>query len=548
MKKLFLCEKPNQAKTLAQHIGANRYSDGAWQGNGVVVVAAQGHLMELAMIDEYIGKGKWKIKDLPVLPPEWVMQVKNDERTKEIFNTIGRFLKQADHVVLATDPDEEGELIGRDLLNAHNYLGNVSRLWVSALNVDGLGAAMSNMQPLSATDSYYRSANIRRKLDWLLGMNLSRAFSVKFGKTTHIGRIKTRLLAELVRREREISQFKPATYHQVTANMMGDAVEFHYFSGRAPVLLGQGTLDAMLDLKGASGTITSIIEDSIEIAPPLPYSLSALLADAALSGIGLSNGYSAAQDLYEAGAISYPRSSSTKLPGEGNAVFAAHSAICVTGILPEGATDSMDGIYKLVQQNIQMQAMGAAMIDRRTVLVDVEGHIFKLHEQSLAKAGFTNLVQPWHPDYEKYRSMKKGSPKRIYRKGAEEIVTGVQVKRLETVAPAPFTEASMLKMMLIDGIGTEATRVSSINSLMRDGMATASEPSNANGSVILHVTEWAQGVSAKLPASMMGNEMAKLVTSAQDAARRGDGNLDSYLLDAIKWMLKVMPESEVVAA
>jgi DNA topoisomerase IA len=207
----------------------------------------------------------------------------------------------------------------------------------------------------------------------------------------------------------------------------------------------------------------------------------------------------------------------------------------------------MAGIYKLVQQNIQMQAMGAATINRRTVLVDVGGHMFKLHEQSLVKAGFTSLDQSWHPEYEKYRSMKKGGPQRLYMKGAEQIVTDVQVKKLETVAPTSFTEASMLKMMLINGIGTEATRVSSINSLVRDGVALASAPSNANGSVILRVTEWAQGIAAKLPTSLMGNEMTGLVTSAQDAARCGDGNPDRHLLEVIKWMLKVMPESEAVA-
>jgi DNA topoisomerase IA len=199
--------------------------------------------------------------------------------------------------------------------------------------------------------------------------------------------------------------------------------------------------------------------DNVEVAPPLPYSLSALLVNAALSGIGLSDGYSAAQALYLAGTISYPRSGSTELPGEGNEEFAAHSAIHTTGVLPDGTTSDTVGIYNLVQQNIQMQVLGTTMINRRTELVDVEGYMFKLHEQSLVKEGFTNLVQPWHPDFDMYQSLKKAAKREVYKKGAELIVMGMDVKKLETVVPLHFTEASMLKLMLENGIGTDATRV-----------------------------------------------------------------------------------------
>ncbi len=544
---VFLCEKPAQAKTLAQHIGATRFVEGAWQGNGAAVVAAQGHLLGLAPIDEYVGKGKWKLDDLPVLPQSWVLQVKEDERSKELFAAIGRFLAQADQVILATDPDDEGELLGRDLLNAHGYKGKVSRLWVSALNSDGLSDGLSNLLPLSATDGFYRAANVRRKLDWMFGMNLSRAFSVVLGKTTHVGRIKTKLLTELVQRERQIAAFKPNPYHSVTAKMLGGAEEYHFFSGSAPTLLDQDALDDMLNLKGASGTLTSVIEDNVEVAPPLPYSLSALLADAALSGIGLSDGYSATQALYLAGAISYPRSGSTSMPGTNSGDFAAHSAIHVTGDLPAGATEAMTSIYNLVKQNLQMQSMRAATINRRTVVVDVEGKLFKLHEQTLMKEGFTGLIQPWHPDFAKYRSMvKKGAIRKLYKKGSEMIVTGMEVKRLETIAPAPFNEASMLKMMLENGIGTEATRVSSINSLLRDGVATSGVA--GRGPVVLRPTDWAQDVVANLPSSVLGNNMTGMVKAAQEAARHSGGNLDSHLLEANKWMVGVIPESESVAS
>lgn len=546
MNQLFLCEKPSQAKALALHIGADSYVDGVWHGQNVTVVTAQGHLLELATLDQYVGKGKWRIEDLPVLPQEWVLQVKNNELAQERFKTIGHYLKNADHVVIATDPDDEGELIGRDILHAHNYQGKTSRLWASALNTDGLRAALGNLLPLEATDGYFRAASLRRKLDWMFGMNLSRAFSVKLGRTTHVGRIKTRLLAELVKRDREIAEFKPAAYHEIVAKTKIGA-ELRYVSGTA-ALLGKEVLSGLAGLAGSMGVVTSVLEDSIEVAPPLPYSLSALLSDAAVLGVSLSSGYAATQSLYEAGAISYPRSGSTALPSEGSDAFASHSAIVVTGALPAYASSEMVEIFNLVQNNLQMQALGAATVNRRSVLVDIGGNAFKLQEQWVVpgKDGFVRAMQSDNPLYRRYQGLN-GRPQETYRKGEKLAVSDVKVKRLETAAPAPYNEASMLKMMAVNGIGTEATRVSSINSLVKDSVAVASAQTDEHGGalhgpIVLRSTDWAQGLTSKLPASIMGGEMTSLVKAGQDAARRGDVNLDRHLLAATKWMLWVMPE------
>ena len=547
MSQLFLCEKPSQAKTLAQLVGADSYVDGVWHGHNLTVVAAQGHLMGLATLDEYIGKGKWTIEGLPVLPQEWVLQVKADERSQALFKKIGHYLKVADHVVIATDPDDEGELIARDILNAHNYTGKISRLWASALNPDALRAALSNLLPLSATDGYYRAASLRRKLDWLFGMNLSRAFSVKFNRTTHVGRIKTRLLAELVKRDRMIADFKPAAFHDVVATIGG--AELQYVTGMAvPALLDGDVLSLLTGLAGATGVVTSVMEDSIEVAPPLPYTLSALLSDAAALGVSLASGYAAAQSLYEEGAISYPRSGSTALPSAENESFAVHSAIVVTGALPANATNEMVEIFNLVQHNLQMQVSGAATVKRHTALVDVGGSVFKLQEQWAVpgKEGFVLAMPPDHPLYRRYQALIY-SPQQKYRKGTKLVVSNVEVKHLETTAPAPYNEASMLKMMSVNGIGTEATRVSSINSLVKDEVAVTSAQTDKHGVVlrapiVLRSTGWAQDLASKLPASVLGDDMTSLIKSAQDSARREDMNLDRHLLAALKWILVVMPE------
>jgi len=162
MNTLYLCEKPAQAKVLAKHLGITRFSGGVWRGDEVAVVAARGHLIELSLMEQYIGAKNWSLDDLPVLPQGWALKVKEDQRSTELFNLIGELFNEASHLVIATDPDEEGELIARDLAYWHDFTGVVSRLWLSALDSDGLTNALNNLQPMGAMDRYYLSGDIRR--------------------------------------------------------------------------------------------------------------------------------------------------------------------------------------------------------------------------------------------------------------------------------------------------------------------------------------------------------------------------------------------------
>lgn len=532
---------------LAKHIGATSRANGAWYGRGNAVVAAQGHLLELATADDYIGNGKWKIEDLPILPNKWDLRVKNDKRAQESFEAIGILLKQAEHVILATDPDDEGELIGRDILDAHEYKGKVSRLWVSALNTEGLRLALANLQPLSATNGNYHAASIRRKLDWLYGINLSRAFSVAFKKPTHIGRIKSQLLHALVQRDREIETFKPVTYHSVCAKTTdGDLLQ--YVSGSdAPALLGTNVIAKLQSLAGAKGVVSSTIEDHIEVAPPRPYSFSALLFDAATVGICLADGVTATQALYEAGAISYPRTGSRSLPSPDNKGFAAHSCIVLTGALPGNATDYMARIFNLVRQNLKMHSSGAVTIGRRTELVDVGGNGFKLQQQWIepGKEGFVGALESNHPLYDKYKRISRRPPK-ARKQGAKLTVSDVQANKLVTVEPEPFDEASMLRWMSGQGIGTEATRAGAINSLESNGMAVVITQTDDFGKelrapLVLKSTGWAKFLVRSLPPAILGSDMSMRVKAAQDAAKRGESDTDHHLLDATKWLLRVIP-------
>lgn len=500
---VYLCEKPSQARTLAKHLGADTYAGSAWHTPDIIVVAALGHMINLVSADEYLGAGQWNIADLPIMPNQWVWAVSSDPKVRSQFDAIGTYLKQATHVILATDPDDEGEVIGREILAAHGYKGRVSRLWVSALNANGLQTALSNLLPLSATESNYRAGRIRRMMDWLFGSNLSRAYSVNLGKTARIGRVKTKLLSELVMRERTIASFKAVETKVITGKFLGVPVELHAI-GRD---FTNNELDQFSSAREIDGVVASYELVSHDVVPPLPYSLTTLLADAADSGISLQQGYAATQSLYEAGAISYPRTNSKTLPGQSNNGFAAHSAIHVTGNIPADAGADVIAIYNLVNQNIQMQYAVNTQANHHNVVIDFDGNRF----------GFEFFSQ-------NISELSSGDEIRIQ---------DIEVRTVQTSNTTRFTEGSLLRWMDELGIGTDATRVESIGSLVRDGVAIMKDgvfyPSNAG-----------IGMINALGQDICGNCMTDLMSDAIENARHGK-NTDTNLLNAIKWIVKVMP-------
>ncbi len=368
---LYLCEKPSQARTLAKHVGAGTYEDGVYTGRGNVVLNAYGHLLNLSMPEEYSSgydQGPWCLEKLPILPEKWEWKVK--ENHLQHYHKIGQWLDRVKTVVIATDPDEEGEVIGRQILYELGFKGKILRLWASALDPDSLKFALKNLLPLSATDAVYRAGCVRRKLDWLYGINLSRAFSLRLGKPTGIGRVKTRLLTELVNREMEITHFTPTDFYTTQALFQDVVLEWQTTSPcpDTPRLSSAENVTAICIAASQTQEL---------LPPPLPLTLSALLANAADMGIDLTCAYAAVQNLYEAGAISYPRTSSTEMPNVGAQGFAAHHAIINTmESCPERLSEDAQKIFRMVNFNCLMQIIGEATLNVRKLVFEIGGEIF----------------------------------------------------------------------------------------------------------------------------------------------------------------------------
>jgi len=326
--KLFLCEKPSQAREIAPHLGVVKRGDGCITGNDTVVTWAIGHLVELAKPEHYEPALKsWDIDLLPVLLRTWVLVPQ--DRTKDQYRTVVRLLKQADEVVIATDADREGEVIARELMQMAKYTGKVSRLWLSAFDDASIRKALGKLLPGGRTLPMYFSGMGRSHADWLAGMNLTMALTKAFGTggkegTLHCGRVQTPVLALIVRRERAIACFRPVTHYQLSSvfELGGQPVSMTWLPNES--LLdkdGLATDRARVEVvakkvSGRTGCVESVETVEERELAPLPYSLGSLQREAsARFGMKAKAVLDAAQALYEKHkATTYPRTDCEYLP------------------------------------------------------------------------------------------------------------------------------------------------------------------------------------------------------------------------------------------
>lgn len=327
--RLFLCEKPSQGKDIARVVGANQRGNGCYKGSAVAVTWCIGHLVEAAPPEAYDERFKrWSIDDLPIIPTTWRVEVKKD--TAAQFKIVKQMLSQSQELVIATDADREGEMIARELLERCRYKGTVFRLWLSALNEASIQKALACLRPAGETLPLYHSALARARADWLIGMNMSRLFTL-LGRRSgldgvlSVGRVQTPTLRLVVDRDREIERFVPTPFWSIEVQL---CLAGKIFSAqwKAP----DGAVDSsgrcirqavalatIQDLEKAQySTVLSVETDRVREAPPLPFDLSTLQQICSRRfGFGVQETLNIAQSLYETHkAITYPRSDSGYLP------------------------------------------------------------------------------------------------------------------------------------------------------------------------------------------------------------------------------------------
>lgn len=495
--KLFLCEKPSQGNDIAKVIGARERGAGFMKGNDVVVTWCIGHLLETATPEAYDeAYKKWSIEHLPIVPTRWKMIVKPKVSTQ--FNTVKKLLSQASELVIATDADREGEMIARELVDFCGYKGPISRLWLSALNEASIRKALAELKPGTATISMYYSALTRSRSDWLIGMNLSRLFTLLgrqsgYDGVLSVGRVQTPTLNLVVKRDREIANFVSKPYWSINAVLNSQGANFNTQwqppedivdeAGRCIQL--QAAQAALANLKQAgTAQVNSVTTERMKESQPLLFDLGTL-QQACSSRFGLSaqETLDTAQALYETHkATSYPRtdcgylpeSMLSEVPAVLQAVAKSDPSIRETinkldssirsralndkkisahhGIIPtleptniKAMSEKELAVYKLIRSYYLAQFLPVHEYDRTVVELSCGNHQLKATGKQVVVYGWHSVVKADKEPEEGAENKSQVLPQ--LSQGMQCQIKGVELKELKTMPPKPYTEGELIKAM-----------------------------------------------------------------------------------------------------
>ncbi|MBP5136154.1 MAG: DNA topoisomerase III, partial [Paludibacteraceae bacterium] len=211
-----IAEKPSVAQEIAMVLGAKQRKDGYFEGNGYQVTWTFGHLCTLKEPNDYAQEWKqWRIETLPMIPPRFGIKLISNKGVEHQFQTIEKLFKAADSIVNCGDAGQEGELIQRWVMQKAGIKCPVSRLWISSLTEDAIREGFNSLRPASDFKNLYEAGLCRAIGDWLLGMNATRLYTLRFAQQRQIlsiGRVQTPTLAIIVNRQKEIENFKPEQY------------------------------------------------------------------------------------------------------------------------------------------------------------------------------------------------------------------------------------------------------------------------------------------------------------------------------------------------
>nr|WP_282564076.1 DNA topoisomerase III [Providencia rettgeri] len=504
--KLFLCEKPSQAKDIAHIVGATQRLEHYFQGNGVQVAWARGHLLEQAEPDAYGPQfaTPWRQSVLPIIPDDWRMVVKKE--TASLFRTIKTLLANADEVIIATDADREGEVIARELLEACHYRGVVQRLWLSALDEVSIRQALQNVLPGEKTQALYFAGLGRSRADWLIGMNMTRLFTIKaralgFGGILSVGRVQTPTLALIVRREREISEFVSKPFWRVIALLQHNGTVFKSFWQPAAqycddehrcINIQAAQAVVQLCQQTAKAAVRTVNETREKALAPLPFDLGTLQQAASKRW-----GYSAdkvleiAQSLYEKHkATTYPRTDCGYLPVSmraeiptvlgalgasdpslksiieqlqserisrvwNDAKITAHHGIIPTKHAPDlsAMNDAELNVYRLIRSHYLAQFFPDQEWDVTEVLFDIGG-------QRFVTRGKVERVKGWFRLFESKNEedrLQKEDAENDASAGAEKlpplrenescVIQQTEARQQATTPPKPYTDGTLIAAM-----------------------------------------------------------------------------------------------------
>ncbi|MEI9950291.1 MAG: DNA topoisomerase 3 [Pseudomonadota bacterium] len=404
-----VAEKPSVGRDLAQVLGATRRAEGTLSGNGYVVTWAIGHLVGLAEPEGIHPEWKrWRREDLPMLPERWPLNV--FAATRPQFEVVRKVINAPDvqSVICATDAGREGELIFRLIYEAAGCRRPVQRLWISSLTESAIREGLRRLRPAREYDDLADAALGRSRADWLVGMNLSRAYGLALDAPLSVGRVQTPTLAMLVERELRIRDFVPEDYLEVTATFApreGQTYQGTWFKPGKGIahpqrLPASGEEAKQIVGRALSGQarIASVHSQTKKLPPPLLYDLTELQRHVnRLYGFSAQRTLDAAQSLYEKHKLlSYPRTDSRHLSAE------------IAKSLPE-VVQAISAPYRaLLAEGTGERPLSRRFVDDSQVrdhhaiiptAIAAAGQSLSADERKVYELVCRRLLQAWHQDF-----------------------------------------------------------------------------------------------------------------------------------------------------
>lgn len=496
MTTLYLCEKPSQARDIARVLGVGSKEKGYIEGGDTVVTWCLGHLLTLAPPEQYCDQLKpWRIDVLPVMPNEW--HCLPNAKTKSQLTIVKGLLKKADCVVIATDADREGDVIGREILDYYQYQGKVKRLWLSALDETSIKKALASIHPGESTYPLYQAGLGRQRADWLIGMNMTMATTCLFGApgqgVLSVGRVQTPTLNLIVERDKRIEHFKPVAYFEldgVFTSEQGECIarwqapdEMTDEEGHC---LKSDIIESIVQkVKGKTGVVSLFDDTPRKTAPTVCYSLSSLQKMASSSlALSAKQTLEVAQSLYEKHkAITYPRTDSGYLPvnqfDEADAILSAlvsidvtlqsYVALCDTtfkspvwndkkvtahhGMIPtqNSAVDITTmseherAVYDLIRRQYIAQFLGFYEYAQRKVEIKCENETFAASSNTPTALGWKQVLKQQEKKEEGDEQQLSSIPEFTVNQSVT--VKDTRCLSKQTKPPARFTEGSLITAM-----------------------------------------------------------------------------------------------------
>lgn len=315
MKQLIIAEKPSVAKDLSRVLKATKKTKNYYEGDKVIVTWALGHLLTLKMPEDLNKEWQqWQLETLPMLPKQ--IGIKPLPKTGHQLKAIAALAKRKDvgEAVIATDAGREGELVARWILQWVRFNKPVKRLWISSQTDKAIKQGFANLKPASQYDDLYESAISRAKADWLVGLNVTRALTVKYQDNLSAGRVQTPTLALVRQQEKQIEKFLPQEYF--TIQFADNQLTFtHQQNNSQAIKTREAAQQLVQQMSQIAGTVEKIEEKVKRQAAPLPYDLTEIQREANQRyGFSAKKTLSLVQSLYETHkVVTYPRTDSKYL-------------------------------------------------------------------------------------------------------------------------------------------------------------------------------------------------------------------------------------------